>query len=337
MMLNPFNLVHMLAVEYRWIPIVYYTLFIVLKETVKSLFNEATQRDSSAKSALSCLGITKYNEDLDTEMADLLWAGCQVTIGAVCGSDKQFNADICSKIVDPEDGEIKFKEDEALSIRSFYVMNYLAFFIFIPFYVLWPLFLFVRGSGNWKLWRGYDDAYLKTLQGAVLHVYYRRFILTANITTLCIFIWTLYRGLHHGMTSFVFILISGIITVLLALPPAVGKVMEVGDVEEGTEKLMKFNDSIFAKVRQTLLVNSGVYAAQMAFFNFPEKYATAPAGSALPGPLTALKCFQALCGEGDLDDIIPTKNVFSGTAIKKKSALQKAQKGVATVEGGFGF
>lgn len=89
----------------------------------------------------------------------------------------------------------------------------------------------------------------------MLHVYYRRFILTANITTLCIFIWTLYRGLHHGMTSFVFILVSGIITVLLALPPAAGKVMEVGDVEEGTKKLMKFNDSIFAKVRQTLLVN----------------------------------------------------------------------------------
>lgn len=75
----------------------------------------------------------------------------------------------------------------------------------------------------------------------------------------------------------------------------------------------------------------------MAFFNFPEKYATAPAGTALPGPLVALKCFQAMCGEGDLDDFIPTKNVFAGTAMKKKSALQKAQKGVATAEGGFGF
>jgi hypothetical protein len=281
------------------------------------------------------LGITKYNEELDKEIADLLWAGCQVVLGGkactVSGgtANSKFDYDLCK--------DATTNKDTAMSMRSSYVMNYLAFFVFIPFYFLWPLFLFVRGSGNWKLWKGYDDAYLKTLQEAVLHVYYRRFILTANITTLCIFIWTLYRGLHHGMSSFIFILVSGVITVLLALPPAVGKVMEVGDVEEGTEKLMKFNDSIFAKVRQTLLVNSGVYASQMAFFNFPEKYATAPAGSALPGPLTALKCFQALCGEGDLDDIIPTKNVFSGTAMKKKSALQKAQKGVATVEGGFGF
>ena len=55
----------------------------------------------------------------------------------------------------------------------------------------------------------------------------------------------------------------------------------------------------------------------MAFFNFPEKYATAPAGSALPGPLTALKCFQAICGEGDLDDIIPTKNKFTGTSAEE--------------------
>ena len=53
---------------------------------------------------------------------------------------------------------------------------------------------------------------------------------------------------------------------------------------------------------------SDVFAAQMAFFNFPNQYATAPAQSVLPGPLRRL--MQACCGEGDLEDVIPAKTTF---------------------------
>ena len=110
------------------------------------------------------------------------------------------------------------------------------------------------GSGNW--WgTTYDAEYLETLNGAKLSLIYRRYLMGASCLILAIAIWSAYEGLNEGASSFFQNFISGILTVLLALPPQRAKVQVTGDVTRGSAILAKTNKGIMTKVRQVLMVN----------------------------------------------------------------------------------
>lgn len=345
-MMNPLCLFHMLVVEYRWIPIVFYTLNQVLAVTLVSIFSEVTAKDGAMIDAIACIGQGAYNKKVQAEMADVLWGDYEVVIAdgtetcVVSGGTLDGN----TAVTYPQQTAVSFTINDAdkggVSITYFAYMNYMALFAFIPYYFGITLYNFVMKSGNW--WgTGMDEAYLTALTEVKLGVYYRRYLMLASTTTSVIFLWTLYEGaVTHGMSNFIFGLIAGIITVLMALPPAKGKVVVTGDIADGVGLLKQFNTGIVTKLKQIFMVNSDVFSTQMAFFNFPENFATAPAPSALPKPMQVLSFIDACFGEGDLEALIPNKNTYGGTHTKKKTALGKAKGALGTadeVAGGFGF
>ena len=217
-----------------------------------------------------CNGRDKFAKTIATEIAGIMWGDFDIVLPATaCYATSEMLTDNgcvantdAEKVCGPEAYTLKVgpncgavAPDKCPSApNAFYMMNMIMLVAFGSFYLGYPIYLFITGSGNW--WgTTYDAEYLETLNGAKLSLIYRRYLMGASCLILAIAIWSAYEGLNEGASSFFQNFISGILTVLLALPPQRAKVQITGDVTRGSAILAKTNKGIVTKVRQVLMVN----------------------------------------------------------------------------------
>lgn len=328
MMKNPLSLIQMWFLEFRWIIIVYYALYTLEINTLKAVFTELFAKDSTLLKHVACVGLGKYEKELTKEFTDIMWGDYIIELPkpAKCPTGAAEYTD-----------RIYLDASKESVVTSFFTMNVIMVLTFITAFVLYPIYLFVTGKGNWY-GTSFSPDMLETLNKAKLSLLYRRYLMVCTFTVVLVAIWTLYEGFKAEATGFISNFIAGIITVILALPKQTAKVMDAGDIEEGTAKLKAYNRGIGPKIRQILLVNSDGYSAQLAHLNFPDIYKMAAEPSILPGPLQAMAFFQACFGEGDIDIEAPTTNKTSSAIGKSKAkgALGKAKDALDTADS-FGF
>lgn len=301
-MSNPLNLIQMLALEFRWVPIVYYTMYSLIVRTMTAVFIELTAKSTQVGDVIKCYGLPSFTDDVQKQMQECIYGEYVVKLG-----DGTSACTTGAAITPLPTYTITLSGD----VKNFEIQNILLLLVFTPFYFAFPLYLFVKGKGNW--WgTSYDEDYLNTMTDAKMSLFYRRYLLFATTMLLFVAIWIIQMGFKNVGPSIISDFALGAITVLLALPPQRAKFVDPIDVEVGTKRLKQSQKGIMPKLKQITIINSDMYAGQMAHFNKAGVYKEAEAKSLLPNALQSVAFFVQCLGEDwsvdDLEDMATLEN-----------------------------
>lgn len=271
--MSPLNLIHLLLVEYRWMPIVYFAIYTVEVEVISTIFIEKTKTSSGIGDYIKCVGAKHFGEQVRKGIGEVLWADYKFELSSVaCVSG--------SGTANPILTDLKSATPSAERLCA---INLMAFMFFVGFYFLWPLYLVVTKPGKWRgiTW---DADYYTSMKEASLSLAYRRYVLLASFLIIVFAVWILIEGLYNKSSGFIQSWVLGFLTVFLALPKQQDKHLDHPTVnhDQLVGKLKVQFSGIIARMFHFFGTTIDEYSYQLFFLHDETQFVVADPKSALP-------------------------------------------------------
>lgn len=272
--MSPLNLIHLLLVEYRWMPIVYFAIYTVEVEVISTIFIEKTKTSSGIGDYIQCVGAKHFGEQVRKGIGEVLWADYKFELSSVaCVSGS-------GPPVGPPFIDMKSATPSAERLCA---INIMAFMFFVGFYFLWPLYLVVTKPGKWRgiTW---DADYYTSMKEASLSLAYRRYVLLASFLIIVFAVWILIEGLYNKSSGFIQSWVLGFLTVFLALPKQQDKHLDHPTVnhDQLVGKLKVQFSGIIARMFHFFGTTIDEYSYQLFFLHDETQFVVADPKSALP-------------------------------------------------------
>merc|ERR1719272_1222245 len=164
---DPRTILHMLFVEYRWFPLVYYMMYVLVITTVISI--ESKNQEASFMKLTACGGVAAFNKQHDAATTGRMWGSTKIK----CTFTKCLSTGPCSAHTSANSVTGCLLTGTVTVGSEPFILNYILFAVIIPVYlglVVYNLFFKtggfakVKGDENGKSATLATEEYINSLQ-----------------------------------------------------------------------------------------------------------------------------------------------------------------------------